>query len=133
VILVTIMLFQKRGKRLEVRFKEIKTRQESKLFQSRSLLCYTRERVKREEKEILNANNTLLYTIHLPPSNHSSCSDVPSESYPMILHTTPPFFIVTTTPNHPTSQHLRPLLYLTKLYRHPLAASFASSNVSTLP
>jgi hypothetical protein len=29
-----------------------------------------------------------LYTIHLPPSNHSSCSNIPSESHPMILHTT---------------------------------------------
>jgi len=29
-----------------------------------------------------------LYTIHLPPSNHSPCSNVPSESHPMILHTT---------------------------------------------
>jgi len=29
-----------------------------------------------------------LYTIRLPPSNHSSCSDVPSKSHPIILHTT---------------------------------------------
>jgi len=28
------------------------------------------------------------YTIHPPPGNHSLCSDVPSESHRMILHTT---------------------------------------------
>jgi hypothetical protein len=53
------MLFQERGKRLEVRFEEINTKQESKLFQSRNLLCYTRECVKREEKEILQRQHTL--------------------------------------------------------------------------
>jgi hypothetical protein len=40
----------------------------------------------------------------------------------MILHTTPSFLNVTTTPPRPTSRHRRPLLYLTKLYRHPLTA-----------
>ena len=40
----------------------------------------------------------------------------------MILHSTPSFLIVTTTPHRPTSQHLKLLLYLTKLSRHPLAA-----------
>jgi hypothetical protein len=29
-----------------------------------------------------------VYTVRLPPSNHCSRSDVPSESHPMILHTT---------------------------------------------
>jgi hypothetical protein len=71
-----------------------------------------------------------LYTIPLPPSNHSPCSDVPSKSHPMILHTINTFLIITTTPHHPTSQHLRPLPYHTKLYRHHLAASSASPHVS---
>jgi len=130
VILVTIM-YRRRGKKLEVRFEGIKTRQESKLFESRNLLFYTRERVKREEKGNPPTPTTLsLYTIRLPPSNHCSCSDVPSESHPMILHTTPSFLIITTTPHQPTSQHLRPLPYRTKLYHHHLAASSTSTSVS---
>jgi hypothetical protein len=48
----------------------------------------------------------------------------------MILHTTPSFLIRTTTPHRPTSQHLRPLPYRTKLCRHHLAASSASLSVS---
>jgi len=59
-------------------------------------------------------------TIRLPPSNHFSCSDVPSEFFLMILHTTDKTLITTTTPHRPTSQHLRPLPYHNKLYRHPL-------------
>jgi len=45
----------------------------------------------------------------------------------MILHTTPPFLIVTITPHLPTSQHLMPHPYRTKLSRHHLAALPASS------
>ena len=116
---------------LEVRIERTKIRISFKVV---LLLAYTREQVKREEKEILQHHRHSLYiqfVCHL--SNHSPCSDIPSESYPMILHTTPLFLIVTTTPYRPTSQHLRPLLYRTKLYRHHLAASSASSNVSAFP
>jgi len=45
----------------------------------------------------------------------------------MILHTTPPFLIVTITPHLPTSQHLMPRPYRTKLSRHHLGALPASS------
>jgi hypothetical protein len=61
VILVTIMLNQKRarGSRfISSKSGQDKTRQESKLVQSRNFLCYTRERVKREEKESLHAHNS---------------------------------------------------------------------------
>ena len=90
------------------------------MFQSRTIACYTRERVKREEKGNPPTLSTLsLYTIHLPPSNHSSCSDIPSESHPMILHTTPLFLIVTTMPPLLTSQHLSSLLYLYQIIPPP--------------
>ena len=46
---------------LEVGIEEIKTRQKSKLFQSHNLLCYTRERVQREEKELLQHQQHSLY------------------------------------------------------------------------
>ena len=42
-----------------MRFQEIKTGQGSKFFQSRNLICYTREQVKREERKSSNDNNTL--------------------------------------------------------------------------
>ena len=58
-------------------------------FQSHNLLCYTRERVKRAEKAILQRQQHSVYIqFRLPPWNHSSCSDLSSESHPMILHTT---------------------------------------------
>ena len=96
-------------------------------------LLYKRTSKERRKGNPPTPSTLSLYTFLLPPSNHSSCSDVPSESYPMILHTTPLFLIITTTPSLLTSQHLKPLPYLTKLYRHHLAASSASFNVSAFP
>jgi hypothetical protein len=93
-------------------------------------LLYKRTSKERRKGNPPTPTTLSLYTIRLPSSNQFLCSDVPSESHPMILHTIPSFLIVTTMPPLPTSQHLRPLLYLTKLRRHPLAASSASSNVS---
>jgi len=61
-----------------------------------------------------------LYTLRLPPSNHPLCSDVPSEYPTMIWHTTNPTLINTTTPQHLTSQHLRPLHSQNTLYHHHL-------------
>jgi len=46
---------------LEVRIEKIETRQQSTRFQSHNLLCFTREQVKREEKEILQCHTTSLY------------------------------------------------------------------------
>ena len=83
----------KRGKRLEVRFEEIetrqdKTRQESKLFQSRNLLGYTRERVKREEKEILQHQTTSLYIQFVHHSRVIPHASMYQPNNPlMILHT----------------------------------------------
>jgi len=115
---------------LEVRIE----RQESKdLSKSYYCLLYKRTSKERRKGNPPTPSTLSLYTIRLPPSNHSSCSDVSSESYPMILHTTPLFLIVTTTPSLLTSQHLKPFSYLTKLYRHHLAASSASTNVSAFP
>ena len=119
MILVTILWYQETEQRLHICFEEVKTRQESKLVQSHNLPCYTTEQVKREEKEILKRHHNLsLYTVHLPPSNHSSCSDVPFKSHLMFLHTISTTVINTTTPHHPMSQHLRPLPYHNKLYSH---------------
>ena len=83
------------------------------------LLCYTRERVKREEKKIIQHHTTSLY-IHFvyqtgiipqAPMYHPnilSCSYTPPT----------PLLINNTTPPHPTSQHLRPLPYHIILHRH---------------
>jgi hypothetical protein len=46
-----------------------------------------------------------LYTIHLSHSNHSSCSDVPSKSHPIIIHTTA---ITPDQHNHATSREVAP-------------------------
>jgi len=116
---------------LEVRIE--RTRIKISFSKSYYCLLYKRTSKERRKGNPPTPSTLSLYTIRLPPSNHSSCSDVPSESYPMILHTTPSFLIITTTPPLLTSQHFRPLLYLTKLYRHHLAASSASSNVSAFP
>jgi hypothetical protein len=97
----------------------------------------TRTRTRSDGPELLLTPSTpttlSLCTIRLLPSNHSSWSDIPSESYPMMLHTTNRTSFLTTTPPHPASQHLRPLPYHNKLYRHQLAAASASCNVSAFP
>ena len=103
------------------------------LSKSYYCLLYKRTSKERRKGNPPTPSTLSVYTIRLPPSNHSPCSDVPSESHLMILHTTPLFLIVATSPPRPTSQHLRSLLYLTKLNYHHLAASSASSNVSTFP
>jgi len=107
----------------ELNSKCVSREQESE-YLSKSCYCllYKRTRKERRKGNPPTPTTLSLYTIRLPPSNHSPCSDVPSESYPMILHTTPSSLIVTTTPHRLTSQHLKLLLYLTKLSRHPLAA-----------
>ena len=87
---------------------------------------------KRTSKERRKGNpptpdNLSLYTLCLPPSNHSSCSDVPSEYPTLIVDTTNTTHIDTITPHPPTSQHLRPLPYHNKLYcHHPEAPSLRS-------
>ena len=65
-----------RTKVLEGHPTEIKTGQESALFQSHNFLYYITERVQTEDKEILQHPTTCpLYTTPLSPLNHSSCSD----------------------------------------------------------
>jgi len=56
--------------------------------------------------------------ISMPPSSHSSCLNIPSESFPIIFHTTSTLLINITTPHCPMSQHRRPLPYNIKLYYH---------------
>ena len=74
------------------------------------------QRVKKRNPPIPNSLSS--YPVCLSPSNHSSVFDVPSESFTMILHTTPHCLLNQTTPHHPMSQHLRPLPYHYKLYCH---------------
>ena len=63
-------------------------------------------------------NNLIWYTVHLPPWNHYSYSDVLPQSHPMILHTprrllpTQPYHIVQ---HHNTSNYFQ---YWNKLYHH---------------
>ena len=63
-------------------------------------LLYKRTSKERRKGNPPTLSTLSLYTIHLPPSNHPSCSDVPSESHTMILHTTPLFLYRN---NHATS------------------------------
>jgi len=72
-------------------------------------LLYKRMSKEKREWNPPMPNNLSMYTMQLPPSNHSSCFDVPSESSSMILHITNTTLINTTTPHHLTSQLLRPL------------------------
>jgi len=63
-------------------------------------LLYTRMSKERRKGNLPTSNNLSWYILDLPPSNHSLCSDEPSECFLMILHTT------NTTPyehNHATS------------------------------
>ena len=80
---------------------------------------------KRMSKERWKGNpptpyNLSVYRLRLAPSNHSSCSDIPPEYPTMILHTANRTLITSTMPQHLTSQHLSPLPYHNKLYRHHL-------------
>jgi len=83
------------------------------------LLCYTRERVKREEKEILQHETTSLYihfVCHPRIIPHAPMYHVNIQSW---SYTPPTITLISTiTPHHPMSQHLRPLPYRSKVYRH---------------
>jgi len=99
-------------------------------FRAVLALLYKRTSKEKRKGHPPTPNNLSLYTIHLPPSIHSSCSNVPSEYPTMILHTTTTTLMDTTTPYHRTSQHLKPLPYHNKLYCHPLTTSSCHSRVS---
>jgi len=125
------VIFQTKRREVKISIEENRRSQELKLFQSRNLLCYTREWVKRKEKEILQHRQHSLYIqflYHLRVIGHASMY------HPNLIPWSymPPaqLLISTTTPNHPTSQHLSPLRYLTKLPHHHLTTSFASPKVS---
>ena len=83
-------------------------------------LLYKRTSKERRTGNPPTLNNLSLYTLHLPPSNHSLCLDIPSEYSTMILHTTNMSLINTTTPHLLTSQHLRPFPYHNILHCHHL-------------
>ena len=124
VILGTVMGYQDWVKVLEVHIEESEQDNSPNCSQAIGLLCSTRERVKREEKEILPRQTILsLYTAHQPPSNHPTGFDVPSELPTMISHNITYFLINKTMPPHLTLQHLRPFPYHNKLYRHHYTAS----------
>jgi len=93
-------------------------------------LLYKRTSKDRRKGKPPTPNNLSLYTLHLLPSNHSSCSDVSSESPTTILHTTSTTVISTTMPHHPTSQHLRPLTYQNTLSHHIPPTPSCHSHVS---
>ena len=101
-----------------------KSRQDRSRSCFKVITCFAiQENEQREKKGNPPAPRTLGWnTVRLPPSNHSSCSDVPSKPHPMILHT------INITPyqyNHATSSDVAtPQLfpYHNKLYHHHLAA-----------
>jgi len=84
-------------------------------------LLYKRTSKERRKGNPPTPTTLSLYTVCLPPSNHSPCSDVPSEPHPMILHT---INIISYQYNHATSSDVAtPQLFLdhSKLYHHHLA------------
>jgi len=89
-----------------------KTREESRLVQCYLLVCYTREWVKTDEKDILQHWTTIHYIQCLSPSHYSLYVNMPSDSPLMILHTTNETLMNTPTPHHPMSQYLNPFLHL---------------------
>jgi len=125
------MWYRDWNKILEVTIEGVRTRQVSELFQSRNLLCYTRERVKREEREILQSTTTSLY-IQLM-NRHRTIPHV-SMYHPDIQpwsYTTPILFLIKkSTPHHPLSQHLKPCPYHNTLYHPHYTPISASPNIS---
>ena len=89
-----------------------------KLFQSRTWFVIQESDQREKKRKSSNTYNLSLYTLCLPLSNHSSCSDVPSKYPTMTLHTTYITVIYTIMPQGPTSQHLRKLPYHNTLYHH---------------
>jgi len=126
-----IVLYRKPNKGAWGLFQGIRAEQQLKLCERRNLLCCTTEQVKERRKEYPpTPNNLSLYAVCILLLNDSSCSDVPAESFPIIVHTTSITLVNTTTPHHPTTQNLMPLSYCNKLYRlhlapfsHPLCIS----------
>ena len=101
------------------------------IFQSRTIVCYTRERVKRKEKENPPAPTTSLYiALRQLPSNHPSCFDVVSKFSFMILHSLRYVLMNTTMPQHLTSQHFLPhphLILISPHYSHTITSSLSPS------
>jgi len=123
VILVTIVWYRNQGEILS-KFVSKRSGQDKSQswFKVALALLYKRMSNERKKGNPPTPNNLSLYTLRLPPSNHSSCSDVPSEYPTMILQTTNTTLINTIMPQHPTSQHLNPLPYHNKLHHHHLPA-----------
>jgi len=107
---------------VKVRIKGIKTRQDKSQSWVKVVLALLYKRTSKERRKgnPPTPNNLALYTLRQPPSNHSSCSDVPSKYPTLILHTTNTTLLSTITPHPPTSQLLRPLPYHKILYCHHL-------------
>ena len=93
-------------------------------------LLYKRTSNERRKENPPRPNNRSLYTLRQPPSNHPPCSNVSSEYSTMILDTISTTLIDSTTPHHPTSQHLRPLPYYNKFYYHLSATPSHNSCMS---
>ena len=98
------------------------------------LLCYTRERVQRKEKEILQHPTTPLY-IHFvchpriiphAPMNHPNI-------FPWSYTLPTQHLITTTTPHRPMSQHLKPLPYHKRSFCHHLTTFSHHSHVYQHP
>jgi len=129
-MLLTILLYGNADKmfRNSCRGNQDKTR--VRAVSKSYLLCYTREWVKREEKEISQHLTTFHYiyivchprTIPYAPMFHLN---VFSWSY----SPTTKLVINRTTPHRPMSQHFRPRPHLNNLYCHPLTMSPRHSRV----
>ena len=126
MIVVTIMWYRNWDKMLRNSHRGNQDKPRFRAVSKSYLLCYTREYVKREEKEILQHLTTSLYI-------HFICHPR-TVSYALMYHPTisswsytPPtqLLINGTTPHRPTSQHLRPLPYLNKFYCNNLTCPHA--------
>jgi len=129
-------------KKLDVHFEEPR-RNKNRSYDKVITSCALQENVERQKTRdsVATPKSLSVYTVRIPPENHPSCSDVPSWSFPIFIHTNSATLINTTMPHHPMSQHLRRLPYCNKFYHRHLAAfshpicifDLLHDAVSTLP
>jgi len=131
VILTTIMLCHNQDKMLRSSYRGGQDNNNVSAGSNSCWLCNTRERLKREEKEIFQHVTTSLYihfiwhpqTIPHAPMYHLNISSWCYWPQTQLL-------INTTTPHCPMSQHLTPLPYHNKLYRDHLTTPSRHSHIS---
>jgi len=121
-------------RKLTVRIEEINARQKSKLLPMSSVaFLYKRTSEEIRKGNLLTPNNVALFKIRIQPWNHSSHSNIASEYFIIILHTTNSMRIKLTTPHHPTLHHLKPFPFDHRSYHHHCATILHYFGISQRP